>query len=283
MKKGQLASGWEHYVLYGFHESRPGTPEAGGGKVGLLTGAELVPPRNLIDLVGPGGPDAYRRIGAEFLSHFKSLAHLQPNERILDVGCGCGRIAVALTRYLDAEGSYEGFDIVADLVAWCQQNIAPRFPNFKFHHVLLRNDAYGQKGPSASEYGFPYQDSSFDFVFLTSVFTHMFPHDMENYTREISRVLRKGGRTLITFFLLTPESIRCMGGSSSLFSFKYAHPSGCWCTDEKNPEGALAYPETTVRNLFGRHGLNITEVRYGSWSGRAGGFSSQDITISLKQ
>ena len=31
------------------------------------------------------------------------------------------------------------------------------------------------------EYSFPFKTSSFDFVFLTSVFTHMLPQDLDNY------------------------------------------------------------------------------------------------------
>ena len=41
-----------------------------------------------------------------------------------------------------------------------------------------------------------------DVAFLTSVFTHMLPEDVEHYLDELARVLKPGGRTLITWFLL---------------------------------------------------------------------------------
>ena len=283
VERGQIASGWDHYVRYGFYENRAGTPAAARRYASaLLAAPEAVPPDELIHLVGGGGAAVYRQIGLEFLSYFVNLADLLPHQQVLDIGCGCGRIAQPLTRYLDASGGYEGFDIVPGLVLWCQQNITSRWPHFKFQLVGLRNAAYGGGGAPASAYRFPYPEGRFDFVFATSVFTHMLPADIENYTREISRVLRKGGRALITFFLLTAESMACMGGPASSFRFKHAHPSGYRCANQKNPEAALAYPETTVRELFARHGLSIAEVRYGTWSGRPGGFSGQDITISVK-
>jgi SAM-dependent methyltransferase len=281
--RGNFASGWDHFVRYGFYELRAGTSDAARRTASaLLAPPEAVPPHNFIGLVGGGGAALYHQIGLEFFSYFVNLADLRPDQRVLDIGCGCGRIAQPLARYLDASGGYEGFDIVPELVHWCQENITSRWPHFTFQLVPLRNQMYRRAGASASAYRFPYANESFDLVVATSVFTHMLPADVENYTREISRVLRRGGRALITFFLLTPESTACMAGPASMFHFKHAHRSGYRCADKKNPEAALAYPEATVRELFARHGLGTEDIRYGVWSGRPGGFSGQDITVSVK-
>jgi len=42
----------------------------------------------------------------------------------------------------------------------------------------------------------------FDIVYLVSVFTHMIPPSIENYTKQISRVLKKNGKCLTSMFLL---------------------------------------------------------------------------------
>ena len=47
---------------------------------------------------------------------------------VLDVGCGIGRMAIPLARYLNTDGKYEGFDIIPENIAWCQRAITPRYP-----------------------------------------------------------------------------------------------------------------------------------------------------------
>jgi len=67
----------------------------------------------------------------------------------------------------------------------------------------------GQINPK--KFVFPYADSSFDLVFLTSVFTHMLPEDVKRYMEEISRVLKSGGRSVVTYFLVNPPSTEVEG------------------------------------------------------------------------
>lgn len=118
---------------------------------------------------------------------------------MLDVGCGSGRMALPLTGYLNSEGRYAGFDISQKAIAWCQEHITSAHPNFQFEVSDIYNSLYNPKGKYQSlDFRFPYPDASFDVVFLTSVFTHMFPPDVEHYLDEISRVLKPGGRCLCT-------------------------------------------------------------------------------------
>src|SRR5579862_9666790 len=84
----------------------------------------------------PGGlhrhPRLPRELGAEYFRLFRELCGLRPDERILDVGSGAGRCAVALRDYLTGEGTYEGLDVSPELVAWCRKYITPRYPRFRF-------------------------------------------------------------------------------------------------------------------------------------------------------
>lgn len=59
------------------------------------------------------GDGDYRAIGLEYLGHFVHIGGLKPNHRVLDIGCGIGRMAVPLTQFLDPKtGTYEGVDPV---------------------------------------------------------------------------------------------------------------------------------------------------------------------------
>ncbi len=239
----------------------------------------MVPPRKMI-FVGDGD---YKSVGLEFRDLFTKYGGLKPEHRVLDVGCGTGRMAVPLTGYLAPNSEYHGFDIVKRAIDWCQKNITPRHPNFHFSHCDIHNHNYNPHGAyQASAYKFPYQSASFDFVFLTSVFTHMFPPDMENYLNEIFRVLKKGGTCFITFFLMNEESQDLIQRNSSTQPFLHER-GGCFTTTPESPEVAIAFPEPYIRQLFGRLGLSIVEpIRFGSWCGRRQFLSYQDIVIAKK-
>lgn len=121
-------------------------------------------------------------------------------------------------------GYFEGFDIAVKGIEWCQKNITPKYPNFRFQVADLYNKLYHPKGKYPdTEYKFPYADNSFDFIYLTSVFTHMLPGGVENYLSEISRVLKPGGKCLITYFLLNEISEQLLQENKAVFSFKNDH------------------------------------------------------------
>jgi SAM-dependent methyltransferase len=241
----------------------------------------LVPPKRLVSNVGYTD---FRKTGDEFFRYFVDLCGLEPHHRVLDVGCGCGRMAVPLTEFLDEDrGSYDGFDITAAGIAWCNRAISARYPNFRFEVADIYNKYYHPEGKlKSTEYRFPYEDGRFDLVFLTSVFTHMLPDDVAHYSREIARVLKPSGRALITFFLLNDESLSLVRDGKSHLDFK--HDLGAYRTiDAERVEAAVAFPEADVHALLRRSGLEAAPpVRYGGWCGRAVKLSYQDIVIAQR-
>ena len=223
----------------------------------------------------------FREQGEKYLNQFIDIGGLTASDRVLDVGCGFGHMAIVLARFLGEPGSYEGFDVVEPGIKWCHENITPRFPNFRFRRVDVYNREYNPKGSvPPAELVFPYHDSSFDYVIVTSVFTHMRLADVDNYLAEIRRVLRVGGRCFSTVFLTgTPVTAETGPG---LERFRYALGQSR-TIDPRSPEKALAHPETAIRESFDTHGLDITEpIRYGAWRKHADLRGSQDVILSSR-
>jgi len=238
-------------------------------------------PRNII-----GGIHAwltFKKIGLEFKNYFIDLAHLKPEHCVLEVGCGIGRMATPLTDYLSGEGEYWGIDVIKEEIDGCRRRISTKFGNFHFQHVDIYNKFYNPAGQIlAQDFHLPFEDRSFDLVFLTSVFTHMLPVDVENYMSEISRVLKTGGTCLMTFFLLTVESQGLIKSGRSTLDFKH-EMDGYLTTNNNVPEIAIAFDEKFVKRLFEKHGLEIAQpIRYGSWCGRDRFLSYQDLVIATK-
>ena len=242
-------------------------------------GEDLIPPKGNI-FVGSGD---FKEQGERFLKHFKEWTHLQPNHCILDVGCGIGRMAVPLLDYLNEDGSYYGFDIVPEGIEWCQKNISKRNANFHFELADIYNPLYNVKSTvQSTDFVFPYEDGQFDFIFLTSVFTHMMPEEVEHYLSEISRVLKEGGQCLITWFILDEQSKTQIKEGNSQMPF--THEKGNYrLMSEKVETANVAYEWEYLQKLYKANHIDIIKPhRFGWWSNRSNAYDFQDILIGQK-
>lgn len=239
-------------------------------------GGSLSPPRALAFV---GGGD-FERTGQEYLRYFTELGGLEPQHDVLDVGCGIGRMAIPLLAYLEG-GSYAGFDVGKEMIRWCEKRISTRREDFRFTWAPVYNRKYNPFGSiSGAEYRFPYPDASFDFVFATSLFTHLTLADAAHYLREIKRVVRPGGRCLLTFFVLTPEALAEV--EAGRVSLDFRHPiDGGRTIDPREPEAATAFEVPALESMFGDAGLEIDRpIRYGRWANAPEGVAGQDIVLA---
>lgn len=241
---------------------------------------EITPPKGKI-FIGPGN---FKALGEKLRSDFIQYGGLQPQHRVLDIGCGIGRIAIPLTSYINQDGSYHGFDIVDDGIQWCNTRIHPKFPNFHFKHIPLRNDLYNlETANKAENFQFPYPDQSFDFVILTSVFTHMQDKEVAQYLKEISRVLSTGGTCFATFFIIDENSEKFLKQSEAPF---FAHDYGHYMLhDQKVKDANIAYKMTYIKEMLQNTQLSIKAFHPGWWAGRDKNLSVdfQDVLILQKQ
>lgn len=222
--------------------------------------------------------------GKHHLELLNKYADLNENHSVLDIGCGIGRAAVALTQYLSEEGKYEGFDVVEKGILWCKKHITRDFPNFNFQYIPLNNDLYHFTDKKAEEFVFPYANNSFDTIFLFSVFTHMQPLEVQNYFNEIQRVLKPGGKCLATFFLYDEQIEKGISNTENKINFPYER-GNYKLMNEKVPSANIAFKETYINEMIEVSHLKLKNKIYGTWANRANNdlFDFQDILVFEKE
>lgn len=239
---------------------------------------KLVPPKGLT-FTGAGD---FIEIGNRFAEKITEECALAADGKLLDIGCGIGRIARPFTFYLNDKGSYQGFDIVPEGVNWCKRHYR-NYPNFHFDHVPLRNDLYNlSTNIAASEFTFPYNSQTFDAACAISVFTHMQPNDVARYFAETARVLKSGGSCLATFFIITDERLKNNGPHIQQF-FPHDH-GGFYLHDNRVKDANIAYRLDAIETMAREAGLIISNFITGWWIDKIkeNRFDFQDVVVLKK-
>ena len=111
------------------------------------------------------------------------LAALRPGERVLDVGCGSGDLALSAARQVGSRGAVWGIDAAPQMVEVARSKAKRRRLNVQFQVEAVEV--------------LPFPDASFDVV-LSSLMMHHLPGELRRRAlAEIRRVLRPGGRIVI--------------------------------------------------------------------------------------
>ena len=153
-----------------------------------------------------------------------------------------------LCDYLDPSASYEGFDIMEQLIDWCQADDLAQVSEFPFP---IRSAVQLGLPPRpiaslSSRPTIPLPADSFDFAFAHSVFTHLSPEASANYLQEIHRVLRPGGISYSTWFLFDEDPSASV---SPLIAGMTLNASGDFALHNPEvPDTAVGYRESFVRS-----------------------------------
>ena len=142
--------------------------------------AEFAPLDAMAIAVGGGDFAAVGDASLDLLTHFG----LTSGHRVVDVGCGSGRLAAALTRRHGDTISYLGLDVVEDLLEHAQTVADPSY-RFQLNTELT----------------IPVPDASCDFIVFFSVVTHLFHEESFRYLRDSARALKPGGKIVVSFYL----------------------------------------------------------------------------------
>jgi SAM-dependent methyltransferase len=115
----------------------------------------------------------FHAYGHGLVSEMQNAGIIKATYRVLDVGCGLGRLARVLTEILSPGASYVGIDVNKSSIEWCLQNYTAH-QNFHFIHADVYSTHYNRGSRiRAADYKFPFADKEFDCVFSTSLFTHL--------------------------------------------------------------------------------------------------------------
>jgi SAM-dependent methyltransferase len=241
----------------------------------------------LSELVGGGDPKA---IGTSLVEFMVAQGVISTMSRVFEIGCGCGRVAVPLTQYLEPTTRYVGVDIVPGLVAFCRREISTRYPNFQFYAVRDSNPLYerfskiGRSDELLLDESLSL-DRSFDLISAFSVFTHLQRLEASAMLRSIWQRLDYDGWAVLTFFVLDHFSRRDIReGKSSLFKSQTKQVDGDIVVDTYNgPNSAVGYDENVLRQLIAESGFEgVHAVHYGGWRS-CPGVTFQDIVVLKKE
>ena len=127
------------------------------------------------------GDGDFRAIGAEFLERLVRDAGLERHHRVLDIGCGVGRLAIPLTQYLDEPGPTTASTRSPAASPGAPPPSLPptRMPAFSTSTCATLYNPQGSLETARTPLPFP--DASFDLVSMISVTTHLGPEDVLHY------------------------------------------------------------------------------------------------------
>jgi SAM-dependent methyltransferase len=169
----------------------------------------------------------------KFIDHASYYGFFKIGGKVLDLGCGNGRLAIALS---EKPVDYTGIDPVKNSIDFCQEAFKD-YPHLKFQFMDIKNETFNKNGNiDPRQFTIPFDDQYFDTIICYSVFTHL--QEIEIATRymcEITRVLKPKGKFFSTWYRSPPNELDNFVGRTAylesdimtiLHNFSFQHTYG---------------------------------------------------------
>lgn len=216
-------------------------------------------------------PALFLESGRDTLALAQRMMGLESTHRLLDLGCGCGRLGVHMPSFLSPTGTYTGLDIDSACIAWCVENIEMHDPRFSFVTVDVQSHAYNPAGGLHVEsITFPFDDNAFDRAIVSSVFTHMTEAGIARYMTELHRVTANDGLILVSLFLMDDAARSAAIGKATSFTFDAQLDENSWSIDAATPLDGVAVDPAWFQKTARARGLEVKRIEYGTWRTRRG-------------
>lgn len=202
-----------------------------------------MPPVELRALIGSTDPALFDNPdGDPVFRHLPVAAY----RSVVDMGCGCGRVARMLLQQDPRPQRYIGFDLHAGMIDWCQRNLAQ--PGFDFLHHDIQNLGFNPDGRHRT-LPIPAETRSATLVNAWSVFTHLMQDQATHYLHESSRVLTDDGYLNSTWFLFEKADFPMMQDfQNALF------------INDLDPTNAVIFDREWLIRTIHEAGLKITYI-----------------------
>ena len=135
--------------------------------------------------------------------------HLRPGETVLDLGSGGGKICFIAAQVVGAEGRVIGVDMNREMLALARGAAPVVAKRIGYDNVEFREGKIQE---------LPVEDDSVDVVVSNCVLNLVRPEDKTRLFAELARVLRRGGRAVISDIVSDEDPPAAMVADEALWS-----------------------------------------------------------------
>lgn len=242
------------------------------------------------DWVGGADPEQAGQGAFDILVRHAPIGY---DTRLLDFGCGIGRVALGVLKHRPLVKSLIGVDIVPKMVAFCRETIGAPFPQTQFDLLADRNEHYERYKAEAGELGVTAKSreeliaahgGQIDLAYAFSVFTHIDREDFGPLLQLVGSLLKPGGSFVFTAFLLTPLSRERIAAEATQAQFPQPAFEGedVFVGNTADRLAFIAYDMRLMDRMIAEAGLVQTAVDYGDWRGGGLSLSWQDVVVCRK-
>jgi SAM-dependent methyltransferase len=212
------------YLFSGTYDPRTGFVLGKGDMESDWDERARLNPRYFIAVMAADSEEQFRESGQRDLECMVlSGITLPPNARVLEIGCGIGRL---LRPFAAHAAELHGVDISGEMIRQGRQALAD-LPNVHLHQTT---------GDLAM-----FEDRYFDFCYSVLVFRHISNADaVRRYLEEAGRVLKSGGLFRFEVALADGDAVRTGGG-------------GTWF--------GVIFREAEVRDMLDAIGFDVVDLK----------------------